>query len=310
MNQADDALIKLGRQLRADGYRATAITPLSHQRVMSRARDGGLTLQDIFSWTCPFRPGDLPARLLALLGEAGELREADGMLRSNVRFSSLDGMLFVHSAFPTTATDVVFFGPDTYRFARFIRESLKNWVPPGTPRIIDIGCGSGAGGIVAASILKDYSEVVLADINVEALRYSRINASINDIDRITLVESDVFSHIEGDADLILSNPPYLVDPQARLYRHGGGDLGNDLSMRIASDSAERLTPGGKLLLYTGAPIFAGEDILFEALSSAISSRGKSLTYNEIDPDVFGEELERAPYDRADRIAAVGAIVNG
>jgi hypothetical protein len=34
-----------------------------------------------------------------------------------------------------------------------------------------------------------------------------------------------------------------------------------------------------------------------------------LAYTEIDPDVFGEELDRPPYDRADRIAVVGVTVD-
>ena len=34
-----------------------------------------------------------------------------------------------------------------------------------------------------------------------------------------------------------------------------------------------------------------------------------FSYEEIDPDVFGEVLERAPYDCADRIALVALTVN-
>jgi hypothetical protein len=33
-----------------------------------------------------------------------------------------------------------------------------------------------------------------------------------------------------------------------------------------------------------------------------------FTYEELDPDVFGEELENAPYDQADRIAVVGVTI--
>jgi hypothetical protein len=34
-----------------------------------------------------------------------------------------------------------------------------------------------------------------------------------------------------------------------------------------------------------------------------------MTYEEIDPDVFGEELEHPPYDRADRIAVVAVTID-
>ena len=36
--------------------------------------------------------------------------------------------------------------------------------------------------------------------------------------------------------------------------------------------------------------------------------GASMTYGEIDPDIFGEELEQPGYERVERIAAVGAVV--
>jgi hypothetical protein len=34
-----------------------------------------------------------------------------------------------------------------------------------------------------------------------------------------------------------------------------------------------------------------------------------LRYEEIDPDVFGEELEEEPYRNVERIAAVGAVIH-
>jgi hypothetical protein len=66
-----------------------------------------------------------------------------------------------------------------------------------------------------------------------------------------------------------------------------------------------LAPGGRLVLYTGSAIVNGSDLFHEALSSRLAGRGVRFAYEEIDPDVFGEELEYAPYDRVDRIAVVG-----
>jgi hypothetical protein len=40
----------------------------------------------------------------------------------------------------------------------------------------------------------------------------------------------------------------------------------------------------------------------------LQARNCDYTYEEIDPDVFGEELDNAPYDRADRIAVVALTV--
>jgi methylase of polypeptide subunit release factors len=177
--------------------------------------------------------------------------------------------------------------------------------------MIDLGCGSGAGGLCAAGLLGGAVpyDLILADINPKAVRYSRINARINDVENVRAVLSDLFSQINDGGDFIISNPPYLVDRAARTYRHGGGALGFDLSLRIVEESLDRLYPGGRLLLYTGAPIVAGEDAFFETMKPRLDARRCRYTYEEIDPDVFGEELRAAPYDQVDRIATVALTVD-
>jgi methylase of polypeptide subunit release factors len=125
---------------------------------------------------------------------------------------------------------------------------------------------------------------------------------------VEIIESDLFANIGGLFDLIVANPPYLVDPMARLYRHGGGEFGSHLSVRIAEQGASRLNPGGRLVLYTGSAIINGTDLFYETLSSRLATRGVRFSYEEIDPDVFGEELDHDPYNTADRIAAVGVII--
>ena len=177
--------------------------------------------------------------------------------------------------------------------------------------IIDIGCGSGAGGLHAARLMEPgvRTDVILSDINPKALRYSLINARLNGVADVRTILSDVFDQINEGGDLIVSNPPYLVDRSARLYRHGGGELGFDLSVRIVEDSIDRLYPGGRLFLYTGTPVIDGADMFLAAVRPRLESRNCKYTYEEIDPDVFGEELDSAPYDRADRIAVVALTVH-
>ena len=102
----------------------------------------------------------------------------------------------------------------------------------------------------------------------------------------------------------MANPPYLVDPGARAYRHGGGPLGAGLSLKILQTAGTRLAAGGTLLLYTGAAVIAGEDPFRAAAASVLAGSGLRWTYEEIDPDVFGEELEGGAYAGSDRIAAV------
>jgi methylase of polypeptide subunit release factors len=302
----DAALVELGKRLKGEGYRFTAITPLSHRRVNNRREaQVGRTLHDIFGWSRPFEDRPELAWATALLAEAGQLEQRGDHLRSAVRFATLGPFLFMHSAFPTDAGDAVFFGPDTYRFARTIRQYMP--AERAHLRILDIGCGSGAGGLYALGLARR-GELVLTDINESALRYSRINAAINDVGGVTCLNSDLFEQVTGLADLVIANPPYLVDPGARLYRHGG-PTGYDLSLRIAEQSLEHIAPGGRLILYTGTPIVAGVDQFRDALTRLLAGKGRGFFYEEVDPDVFGEELETAAYAHADRIAAVVVVMD-
>jgi hypothetical protein len=94
----------------------------------------------------------------------------------------------------------------------------------------------------------------------------------------------------------------------RSYRHGGGNLGSGLSLRLIDEGVPRLARGGRFILYTGSAIINGTDLLREALSSRLRGCAFRMTYEEIDPDVFGEELDHPPYDSADRIAVVSVVI--
>lgn len=312
------ALAALLGELAASNYSFTTPTPLTHHRVLARSRlSVARTLRDIFGWNLPFTAPDLRPALLALMKTAGVLREARGVYSSAVRVSSLDLDLYVHSAFPTTQDDAVFFGPDTYRFARFIRQELQSWtvgrLSQGLAvrplRILDVGCGSGAGGIAAARCLQMAGvpfTVTMNDINPLALQYTAANAAVAGIS-VELALGDALSAVSGDFDLVISNPPYLDDPAARAYRHGGARLGRALGVRIALEALSRLAPEGQLLLYTGVAIVDGVDPFIAELLPHLEPDGYDASYTEIDPDVFGEELERPVYAYADRIAAVGMV---
>lgn len=300
-NGLDAKLLELARAVQSTGYAFTTPTPATHARVNARPGSAGAhDLAGVFGWSRPFREELLPHGILALMREAGVLVSGDAGLRSAVRLSTLDSLLFVHSAYPTAAADSVFFGPDTYRFARAILAHLEQGAP--VRRAVDIGCGAGPGAILLARARPD-AEVLAVDINPAALRMTRVNAALAGV-RVAAADSNLLSTVPGSFDLIVSNPPYLVDPGARAYRHGGGPLGAGLSLAILDAALERLAPGGTLLLYTGAAIVNGTDPFKTAALAHIGGSGASWTYEELDPDVFGEELDGGAYAAADRIAAV------
>ena len=303
----DLALLQLGRRLQADGYRFITPTPLTHQRV--NQRDEGQmadSLCDVFGWSRPFEPGLLSADEQRQLQAAQVIDTYEGQLKSRVRWSSLDDLLFVHSAFPTDAADSVFFGPDTYRFAQMIHAHLQQNFAP-IHRAVDIGCGAGVGAIVIARARRE-AQVLALDINPAALRLTAINAALAEVANVEVHASDLLQGVEGEFDLIVANPPYMADPAERAYRHGGGTLGAGLSLRIVEQALNRLGPGGSLLLYTGVAMVDGRDPFLDTVLPRLDEKRFAWTYREIDPDVFGEELLNPGYQRVDRIAVVALTV--
>lgn len=288
------------------GYRFVTPTPATHARVIAR-RDQARDLRDALGWSLPFSATTIDPEIVDLLRGADLLEARGDMLVSNVRVSSLGNHLLLHSGYPTTARDAVFFGPDSYRFAGFLEAELPKLSR--REHLVDFGAGSGVGAIVAA---KHADGVSLLDINPNALRLARANAlhaeisfRISGAERWRFLNAGALQAVEGAIDCIIANPPYIADPAHRAYRDGGGMHGGELSMAWAREAAARLQRGGAFLLYTGSAIIGGEDKLKAALFEALE--GFDVAYREIDPDVFGEELERQDYADVDRIAVVGLV---
>lgn len=306
-----EALVTVGRWLQSTGYCFTTVTPATHARVNARpGAQAARSVRDVFGWSRPFAASMLAHEVVGAMATAGLVEPADaGLLRSGVRFSTLHGRLYAHSAFPTKREDSVFFGPDTYRFADLIVHELQRQPLPPAARILDMGCGGGPGGLVAAHACADAKpSLVLADINPRALQFAAANAALAGCRDVGLAQGDLFAAVEGEFALIVSNPPYLNDPGQRTYRHGGGRWGEGLSVRIMREGVQRLAPGGRLVLYTGVAMVEGQDPLLEALQPLLDGRGWPWRYRELDPDVFGEELLAPAYADAERIAAVALVV--
>lgn len=306
MTFSAEPLAALLQALDHEGYAFTTVTPATHERVLAHRRGATAeNLRDIFGWSLPFGREMLPSDLFEMLRDGGALKEASGMCRSLVRVSSLSGRLFLHSAYPTEDEDSVFFGPDTYRFARFVEASAENIEAP--RHLVDLGAGAGPGGISAAGLLEP-ERISLADINAQALVLACANAMAAGLD-VETVEGGLDA-VAGDIDLIIANPPFIADAKGREYRDGGEMLGAGRSLDWARQSLDRLAPGGAMLLYTGSPIIAGEDRLLGALAELAEGTDASLRYEELDPDIFGEELDQPAYVEAgaERIAAVGAVL--
>ena len=83
-------------------------------------------------------------------------------------------------------------------------------IAPGL-RIMDLGCGCGVVGIVAAKIAGE-ENVFLSDVDPAAVETARRNAERNGVGGVHVFVSDGFRDVDASGfDLILSNPPYQTD---------------------------------------------------------------------------------------------------
>ncbi len=284
--------------LDARGYDFVPPTPLTHSRALRNRATGADPLRDLFGWSVGIRSVD--PELHDFMARAGVAVMASDGIRSRVRVARLDGRLFLHSAYPTDAADAVFLGPDSYRFARLLAAELADWRGGGT--LVDIGTGAGVGAIVGCRIARP-DRVVATDVNPVALGLAAVNARHAGC-TIEFGDGDA---LPAAIDLAVANPPFLVDDGERAYRHGGRLRGCGVALDMATAAMVRLNPGGRLVLYTGSPIAAGRDDLRAALTDAAATAGCVLRYDEIDPDIFGEELDRPAYAGVERIALVAAV---
>jgi len=150
------------------------------------------------------------------------------------------------------------------------------------PRIIDVGTGSGAIVVTVAKRLTQ-AEFVATDISAEALAVARDNAKRHGVEgRIEFVECDLLADPKaaGPWDVIVSNPPYVREDEfdalprdVRLHEPRmalvSGPTGVEVIGRLAAAAAEKLVPGGWLLVEVGpSTAAAAEEVV--AAQAALS----------------------------------------
>ena len=146
--------------------------------------------------------------------------------------------------------------PDTEILVQEILDKIKP-----NDRILDLCTGSGAIGISIGYIKKNENlKIVLSDISEEALNVARKNAQKNEVN-VEIVESDLFKNIDGQYDIIVSNPPYIelgeienlsieVQNEPFIALFGGND-GLIFYREIAMQAKKYLKPNGILGLEIG-----------------------------------------------------------
>ena len=131
-----------------------------------------------------------------------------------------------------------------------------------TPRIADIGTGSGCLAVTLALELPS-AQVTATDISADALTIARGNAAAHQVaGRVSFVETSYLTGIAGAFDVIVSNPPYVRDidaptlaPEVRDHEPREALFGGDDGLRdiraIVQSATTALKPGGVLVMEIG-----------------------------------------------------------
>jgi release factor glutamine methyltransferase len=163
-----------------------------------------------------------------------------------------------------------------------------------SPRIADIGTGSGCIAVTLATHVPD-AKITATDISPDALELAKANASVQNVEtQITFLEGDGSTPLLDldPFDVVCSNPPYIPeDEMSQLAPHvvdweptlalSGGKNGLDLISTIISNAPKILKPRGLLIIELAS---STRD---EALELAITE--EDLVDAKIIRDAFGDD---------------------
>lgn len=146
--------------------------------------------------------------------------------------------------------------------AEMIENGFQPWLQSGPiTDILDLCTGSGCIGIASALVFPE-ANVDLVDLSKDALDVAAINVAKHGVlDRVKLIQSDVFANVTKRYQVIVSNPPYVDakdiaempkefhnEPQMGL---AAGTDGLDIVRKILAEARQHLTNDGILIVETG-----------------------------------------------------------
>ncbi|MDJ1131911.1 DUF7059 domain-containing protein [Streptomyces iconiensis] len=125
-------------------------------------------------------------------------------------------------------------------------------------RALDLGTGSGVQALHASAFA---TRVTATDLNPRALRFARLTLALSGAQEADLREGSLFDPVEGEEpyDLIVSNPPFVISPAARLTYRDGGMRGDEMCRTLVRGAVGHLAQGGYCQLLANWEHRADED---------------------------------------------------
>jgi SAM-dependent methyltransferase len=109
-------------------------------------------------------------------------------------------------------------------------------------RALDLGCGAGVQAFLAA---EHAERVVGTDVSPRALAFAEFNAWLNGISNVEWRKGSLYEPAGDEPfDLIVSNPPFVISPEAKFLFRDSGLPTDTVSQRVIENAAGHLTEGG------------------------------------------------------------------
>jgi 16S rRNA (guanine1207-N2)-methyltransferase len=181
----------------------------------------------------------------------GSVPEPDGPLWPDPSLSVSQIVTVRDQAFALAESPLIFASGQLDPAAAMLAEAMQ--VSPGDT-IIDLGCGSGIVGLLAAR-LAAHGHVYLLDASHASVRTALVNAERNGIGNVTALAGDAVAIMQGrdlHPNVIVTNPPF----------HVGQVEARQTAVRFISSAAARLAPEGRLY------VVANRFLAYEPIASA------------------------------------------